>query len=95
MRFEFIVERSSQPEHQAVGVRCTNYFARGTIDANSVNAVREHCLNLMLIPGVYSLRMKNAAPELDWLKSEEFDTRAPDQVPSAAKPAKRRKQTSL
>jgi hypothetical protein len=90
MMFEFTIERSAAPEHQAVGIRCRMYQSSGTVDLNSVNAVREHCVRLMIIPGVYEVRIRNAQPDHDWLAAEHVDTRAPDQVPSAAKTVKRK-----
>lgn len=90
MKFQFTLERSILKQHQAVGFRCAMYCSDGTIDANSVNAVREILFPLMLIPGVYEMRIRNAEPGNNWLAAESIDTRTPDQVPSAAKTVKRR-----
>ena len=90
MKFEYTLDRSAAPEHQAVGLRVRMYQSFGTVDLNSVNAVREHCIRLMIIPGVYEVRIRNAEPGNDWLAAENIDTRAPYQVPSAAKTMKRK-----
>ena len=97
MMFEFTLERSAAPEHRAVGIRCRMYQSSGTVDLNSVNAVREHCVRLMIIPGVYEVRIRNAAPcqadhdwQDNWLAAEHVDTRTPDQVPGSAKTVKRK-----
>lgn len=49
--------------------------------SHSRNAVREHCVRLMILPGVYEVRIRNAEPGNDWLAAEHIDTRTPDQVP--------------
>jgi hypothetical protein len=92
MKFEFELQRSCAKEHQAVGIRCRDYQAFGTIDANSVNDVRQHCYRLMIIPGVYEVRIRNKEPGNDWLTPVTYDTRDPDKV-SAPKTSNRKPKT--
>lgn len=75
MKFHYTLERSTAKEDQATGVRCSRYWSTGTIDANSVRQVEELVQLLMIIPGVYSMNIKNAGPDCEWLPAKSFDTR--------------------
>lgn len=86
VEFEFRVERSRKPEDQSPNFKCDNFAFKGTYKATSVNRVKEFCVTLMVIPGVYSVRIRNAAGGA-WLPSDSIDTRNPEAA--AATKAKR------
>ena len=75
MKFHYTLERSTAKEDQVAGVRCSRYWSTGTIDANSVREVEELVRLLMIIPGVYSMQIKNAGPDCEWLPAKMIDNR--------------------
>ena len=56
--FEFFVERSKKPEDQSPSFKCDQYSFGGKTRATSVNRVKEFCATLMVIPGVYRVRIR-------------------------------------
>lgn len=86
-RFLFELHRSQKKEDQAIGLRCASFSIKGEIDTTSVNAVRDYALRLMVLPGVFDLIVRNAAPDCEWKDAGRFDTRAPNQVPPVPRTA--------
>ncbi len=88
MKFLFELHRSDEPKDQVSGLKYSAYEVRGEMDATSIYRVKEAAIRLMAIPGVYSLRIRNAALNRDWINLGPIDTRNPEQ---AAKLKKARK----
>ena len=89
-RFLFELHRSQKKEDQAVNLRCASFMVKGEIDATSINAVKDHALRMMVLPGVWDLIVRNAEPSCEWKDCGRFDTRAPDQVPTVPKNSTRK-----
>lgn len=73
-RFRFEVHRSNDDEDQALGIACSNVDIVAYMDAKSVGEVREFARRLMIIPGVYSLRIRSATSR-EWQEFGPYDTR--------------------
>lgn len=89
-RFLFELHRSQKKEDQVVNLRCSSFMIKGEIDANSINAVKDYALRMMVLPGVWDLMVRNAEPSCEWKDAGRFDTRAPDQVPTVPKNSQRK-----
>lgn len=77
IEFEFFVERSKKPEDQSPSFKCDQYSVGGKTRATSVNRVKEFCATLMVIPGVYRVRIRNTTGGA-WIMSSPIDTRNPE-----------------
>lgn len=86
-RFLFELHRSQKKEDQAIGLRCASFMVKGEIDANSINAVKDYALRMMVLPGVWDLMVRNAEPSCEWKDAGRFDTRSPNLVPPVPKTA--------
>lgn len=93
-RYEF--HRCNAEASQAPGIRCSVYSVEGEMPFHSINAVKDFCIRLMSIPGVYSLRIRNTEPGCEWKSFGPIDTRNPaaaaEAVVKAKKKSKRTKQ---
>ncbi len=58
--------------------------------ANSIYAVRDFCVKLMSIPGVYRVAIRNTAPDCKWKEFEAVDTRNPEVASEAASKAQKK-----
>ena len=81
MKFQFEAVRSTEKAQQAVGFRCSHCVIGGEIDANSVNAVYGVVQKLLVVPGVWHVKIKNSQPECEWRPFVPIDTRTPEQIP--------------
>lgn len=93
MKFLFELHRSEEPEHQVKGLKCASYRAGGEMDATSIYGVRDKAIAFMIIPGVYSLQIRNAAEGCDWQDFGPVDTRNPEQAQQAAKKPRKTRTT--
>lgn len=73
-RYRFEVHRSNDDEDQALGVTCSNIDIVAYMDGKSLGEVREFARRLMVIPGVYSLRIRGSM-EREWHEFGPYDTR--------------------
>lgn len=89
-QFEYHVNRSQAEGCQAPGIKCSSYSVDGTMTANSIYAVREFCMKLMTIPGVYRVAIRNTAPDCEWKEFGPIDTRNPDAAADAVSKAKKK-----
>lgn len=83
-RFTFEVYRSNDDDDQAVGVTCSRVEIQAYVDSRSVSEVREWARRLMVIPGVYSLRIRKVT-EREWMEFGPYDTRKPCHKPPLKK----------
>jgi hypothetical protein len=81
MRFRFAAKRSADPQHRAVNIRCSVCKISGEIDANSINEVKQHAIRLLVMPGIYTLKIRNADEGCKWFHFGPLDTRSPSQIP--------------
>lgn len=58
--------------------------------AHSINAVRDFCSKLMVIPGVYELAIRNTEPGCEWKTFGPIDTRNPEAAAVAVSKAKKK-----
>ena len=86
IEFEFAVERSQKPEDQSPNFKCGQFRFGGKTKATSINRVKEFCATLMVIPGVYRVRIRNTTGGA-WIPSDPIDTRNPE---AAARDGKKR-----
>lgn len=84
IEFEFFVGRSTKREDQSPDFKCTNFAFKGKTKATSINRVKEFCATLMVIPGVYSVRIRNTTGGA-WILSDPIDTRNPEAAAVAGK----------
>lgn len=84
IEFEFSVERSKKPEDQSPNFKCDQYKFGGKTKATSINRVKEFCATLMVIPGVYHLRIRNTDGGA-WIPSPPIDTRNPEAAARAGR----------
>ena len=84
IEFEFFVERSNKPGDQAPNFKCDQYSVGGKTKATSINRVKEFCATLMVIPGVYRVRIRNTTGGA-WIPSDPIDTRNPEAAARAGR----------
>lgn len=89
-QFEYYIERSSADDCQVDGIKCHWYSAQGDMTANSIYAVRDFCVKLMGIPGVYRVAIRNTAPDCEWKEFDAVDTRNPEAAAVAVSKAKKK-----
>ncbi len=58
--------------------------------AHSIYAVREFCMKLLLIPGVYRVAILNTEPDSTWREFGPIDTRNPEAAAEAVSKAKKK-----
>ena len=75
-RFRFELHRSNDEEDQAFGVACSNYNLTTIMDGRSYAQVRDYAVRLMVVPGVYSLRIRKVDSQ-QWKEFGPVDTRLP------------------
>lgn len=86
--------RSAEKADQAPGMKCSMFTLSGTISANSVNGVKEIVTKLMVIPGVYTLSIRNTAEGSEWKNMDKIDTRNPEVAADAVQKSKKSKRAS-
>lgn len=89
-QFAYQVNRSTAEGCQTPGIVCGVYSADGTMNANSIYAVREFCMKLMMIPGVYRVAIRNTDPGCKWKEFGPIDTRNPEAAAEAVVKAKKK-----
>lgn len=93
MKFQFEAVRSTEQPHQAIGIRCSFCSIGGEIDGPSINAVYGVVQKLLVVPGVWHVKIKNSQPECEWRPFVPIDTRTPEQIAPSPKTANRKPQT--
>lgn len=84
IEFCFFVERSQKREDQSPNFQCNTFNFGGTTKATSINRVKEFCVTLMSIPGVYRVQIRNKKEEA-WVVFENIDTRNPEAAARAGR----------
>jgi len=87
-RYEF--HTCNADASQAPGIKCYVFAVDGESPFHSINAVKEFCIRLMVIPGVYSLRIRNTEPGCEWKTFPPIDTRNPEAAAEAVVKAKKK-----